>query len=348
MKRNIIRMLALALALGMLAGCAGNASNSTPASSSSAPADTTPVSSGTETPAEAERVELIVTAGAAGGAWYLFGAAFNDVWETQIPGVKTTLIPGSGKSNPLLVSEGKEAQVGFCYINMSGDAYNGKGEFTIPASDMCSMMSLNTIQYLTAIVDKKLDISTFSEIKEKKPALLIAPGGSEQLFKDVLNAHGITYEDIEAWGGRIDYLGASDGANSFKDGHINVLSNCAPQPYTPWVEVAAARDVVVLPVEDYAVEALNALNYQFGTIDTTTYKDPTGDIVSCGPTTNLIVNKDLDEELVYQLTKTLCESMEKLIATNPSLAVFDVSHAPDSTIPLHPGAERYFKEIGVL
>lgn len=338
--KRSFKILALILCISMLAGCGSTGETKSPETDTTEP-----------TTVDGNQ-ELVITAGAAGGAWYLYAASINDLWETQIPGVKTTLIPGSGKSNPLLVSEGQEAQIGYCYINMSGDAFNGDGEFTTPASDMRSLMSLNTIQYLTAMVDKDLGISAFTEIKENKPALIIAPGapgsGSEKLFKDVLEAHGITYDDIEEWGGRVDFLGAGDGANSFKDGHVNVLSNAAPQPYTPWIEVSAARDVVVLPIEDYAIEALEALNYQFGTIDTTVYKDPQGEIVSCGPTTNLIVNKDLDEELVYQMTKTLCEGMDKVVQTNPSLAVFDINNAPDSVIPLHPGAERYYKEAGLL
>ncbi len=341
MNKSLLKAVALLLVLVMALG----------AMTACTPKEPTPSGNqgGNDKP---ETRELVVTAGAAGGAWYVFAAAFNEVWDTQVPGVKTTLIPGSGKSNPLLVSEGADAQIGFCYVGMSGDAFYGRGEFTTPAPDMRQIMSLNTIQYLSAIVDASLDIHSFDDIKAKKPKLNIAPGaagsGSEQLFRDCLEAHGITYADIESWGGRIEYQGAGDGANSFKDGHINVLSNCAPQPYTQWVEVASARKVTVLPIEDYAVAKLESLGYQFGEIDTNAYGDPTGMIQDCGPTTNLICNKDLPDDLVYQLTKTLCESMGKLEDANSQLKVFDINHCIDTTIPIHPGAEKYFKEIGIL
>ena len=73
-----------------------------------------------------------------------------------------------------------------------------------------------------------------------------------------------------------------------------------------------------------------------------------GRIRSAGPTTVVIVNKDVDEELVYQFTKVLCENMKTIAQFQAPLADFDLSKAANVPIPIHPGAERYYKEVGVL
>ena len=213
-------------------------------------------------------------------------------------------------------------------------------------------MNIRSIFYFTCMLDKSLGITSFDDIKEKKPALVCAVGaagsGSEEVFRAVFEAHGITYEDIESWGGRIEYVGGGSGADLFRDGHANVLSNAAPQPYSTWVEVAASRDVVLLPIDEAAADAMRELGYDVDTIDSTPYGDPTGMILSAGPTSILIVNKDVDEELVYQMTKLLYENFDNLIEIQSDLRGFDPENAANAEIPLHPGAERYYREIGLI
>lgn len=295
--------------------------------------------------------DITVCAGAVGGSWYMYGAAFNDLWTANIEGLNATLIAGSGNANPYSVNA-NEAQVGFTYVNTSGAAYRGEGVSDVKAEDIRLLMNIRSIFYFTCMIDASLDIHSFDDIKEKKPALVCAVGapgsGSEEVFRNVFEAHGITYADIESWGGRIEYVGGGSGADLFRDGHANVLSNAAPQPYSTWVEVAASRDVTLLPVDETTVEAMEALGYGADYIDTTPYGDPTGMILSVGPTSVVVINKDVDEETVYQMTKVLYENFDALIEVQSDLRGFDPLGAANSEIPLHPGAERYYKEIGII
>lgn len=295
--------------------------------------------------------DITLSAGAVGGSWYMYGALFNDLWTANIPGLNATLIAGAGNSNPYAV-DNNESQLGFTYVHTARDAYNGQGVSAQPAENIRLLMNIRSIFYFTCMLDKSLGITSFDDIKEKKPALVCAVGaagsGSEEVFRAVFEAHGITYEDIESWGGRIEYVGGGSGAGLFRDGHVNVLSNAAPQPYSTWVEVAASRDVVLLPIDDTAADAMKELGYDVDTIDTTPYGDPTGMILSAGPTSILIVNKDVDEELVYQMTKLLYENFDNLIEIQSDLRGFDPENAANADIPLHPGAERYYREIGLI
>lgn len=295
--------------------------------------------------------DITLSAGAVGGSWYMYGALFNDLWTANIPGLNATLIAGAGNSNPYAV-DNNESQLGFTYVHTARDAYNGQGVSAQPAENIRLLMNIRSIFYFTCMLDKSLGITSFDDIKEKKPALVCAVGaagsGSEEVFRAVFEAHGITYEDIESWGGRIEYVGGGSGADLFRDGHVNVLSNAAPQPYSTWVEVAASRDVVLLPIDDTAADAMKELGYDVDTIDTTPYGDPTGMILSAGPTSILIVNKDVDEELVYQMTKLLYENFDNLIEIQSDLRGFDPENAANADIPLHPGAERYYREIGLI
>jgi len=295
--------------------------------------------------------DITVSAGAVGGSWYMYGAAFNDLWTANIPGLNATLIAGSGNANPYAVNA-NESQLAFTYVHTSGAAYRGEGVSDIKAENIRLLMNIRSIFYFTCMLDKSLGVSNFDEIKEKKPALICAVGaagsGSEEVFRAVFEAHGITYEDIESWGGRIEYVGGGSGADLFRDGHVNVLSNAAPQPYSTWVEVAASRDVVLLPIDESIVDAMKALGYDVDKIDSNPYGDPTGMVLSAGPTSVVIVNKDVNEDQVYEMTKLLYENFDKLIEVQADLGGFVPENAANSEIPLHPGAERYYKEIGLI
>lgn len=301
--------------------------------------------------AGAMAADITVSAGAVGGSWYMYGAAFNDVWTANIPGLNATLIAGTGNANPYVVNA-NESQVGFTYVHTSRDAYNGTGLSDQKAEDIRLLMNIRSVFYFTCMIDRSLGITSFADIKEKKPALVCAVGasgsGSEEVFRAVFEAHGITYEDIESWGGRIEFVGGGAGADLFRDGHANVLSNAAPQPYSTWVEVSASRDVTLLPIDESAVEAMKERGYDVDYIDSTPYGDPTGLILSAGPTSIMVINKDVDEELVYNMTKSLYENFDKLIEVQSDLGGFVPENAANAMIPLHPGAERYYKEIGII
>lgn len=306
---------------------------------------------GVSTALAADTNEITVSAGAVGGSWYMYGAAFNDLWTANIPNLSATLIAGTGNANPYVVNS-NESQLGFTYIHTSRDAYLGKGVSDIAAEDIRLLMNIRAIFYFTCMIDASLGIESFADIREQKPALVCAVGasgsGSEELFRLVFEAHGITYADIESWGGRIEFVGGGAGADLFRDGHVNVLSNAAPQPYPTWVEVSATRDVVLLPIEDSSVQAMQDLGFTVDTIDTTPYGDPQGLIQSAGLTSIVIVNKDVDEELVYEMTKTLYENFSALIEVQQDLGGFLPEDAAYAQIPVHPGAERYYKEIGLI
>lgn len=295
--------------------------------------------------------DITVSAGAVGGSWYMYGAAFNDVWTANIPDLNATLIAGTGNANPYVVNA-NESQVGFTYVHTSRDAYNGTGLSDQKAEDIRLLMNIRSVFYFTCMIDRSLGITSFADIKEKKPALVCAVGasgsGSEEVFRAVFEAHGITYEDIESWGGRIEFVGGGSGADLFRDGHVNVLSNAAPQPYSTWVEVSASRNVTLLPIDESAVEAMKERGYDVDYIDSTPYGDPTGLILSAGPTSIMVINKDVDEELVYHMTKSLYENFDKLIEVQADLGGFIPENAANAMIPVHPGAERYYKEIGIL
>ncbi len=147
---------------------------------------------------------LTFTAGGVGGSWYIIAASLNEAFENNIAGLKLTIVPGAGVSNPTVVNRGTQAQIGLSYAGDVLSAMQGVEGYKEKHTSMMAIANLNMKQYFTLMIAADLGVKNFDEIIAQKLALKIAVGprgsGSEQMTRRVLNEHGISYADIKKWG----------------------------------------------------------------------------------------------------------------------------------------------------
>ena len=146
-------------------------------------------------------------------------------------------------------------------------------------------------------------------------------------------------------------LGFEDSANALKDGKIDAFFCTAGAPTTAISSLATTNDIVVLNVDGEEAAALIE-KYPFYTaydIPADTYPGMTEAAATVAVKATLIVADDLSEDLVYNLTKTLFENKAEVEAGNAKGSELDVNYAVEGvSVPFHPGAEKYFKEVGAL
>lgn len=337
---KIVISLFLVVAVLALAACSGGAPAQQPAAKAPAP----------EKPKEQF---ITFTAGGVGGSWYIVAAGLNEAFEKEIPGLKATIVPGGGTANPTRVNEGKEAHIGLTYAGNAMSAMKGVSEYTEKHTDMMGIANLNMQQSMHIFLRKDLGVKTFADILAKKPALKISVGprgsGSELMMNRTLKAHGITYDDIKAWKGEIQFTSPTDGSNAVRDGQANGISasSVLANPYL--VDVATARDMVMIPLEADKIDAMvKEYGYSPFTVPKGTYKGQDEDIASLSDSVVFIVNKNVDEDTVYQMTKILCENKPKWVGIHSMWQEFEVNKAANMSIPIHPGALKYYKEKGLV
>ena len=193
-------------------------------------------------------------------------------------------------------------------------------------------------------------------VGEQKYPIKVSVGaqgsGIESLFRKVLAYYGASYDDIAAWGGKVEYLNIGDASTLFTDGQLNAVSVLAGMPYSTISEIAASKDIKLLTLEQEAVDALSSQGYLAKTIPAGTYTGQDSDVSTVGVVITVCASADANEAVVYEITKFLNSEEGISILGNVNSGFANYMTGPESGIAgieleLHPGAARYYKEAGV-
>lgn len=327
MKKALALATAVLLLAVLVAGCSGGGGQSSGGQSSGG-----------------QKFINIATGGTA-GTYFPLGGALAEIWNKNIPGANATAqSTGASVANVNLLKDGK-AEVIFVQNDIAYYAYNGTEMFKDNKyEDLRGLATLypETIQIVTR-ADK--GIKTLSDLKGKKVAVGAAGSGTEANARQILEAAGITYKDIQ-----VQYLSFSEAANNLKDGNIDAAFVTAGFPTAAVQDIAAQHKIVIIPVDDKTADALIS-KYPFYTktvIPANTYNGQTEDVKTVSVKSMLAVSAKMDEETAYNLVKTMYENLERLKTAHAvGEKIVPEVGKEGMSIPLHPGAEKYFKEKGL-
>jgi hypothetical protein len=257
-----------------------------------------------------------------------------------------------GVGNAKLVAR-NETPLGLSFTVTNRWAFEGTEAYDTKLDNLRGLVGGLDTYYLLAVAQKKLNIRSLREIKDKKlPVRLYSlPVGSLGEFggRQLLRAYGISYADIKAAGGSTTHVGYNVIVDAFKDGRADVLLAVITPKHPSVSEIATFTDVVFLGLEPDVVQGLAPLGYTPATMPADTFKNQPEPVGTVGFPTVLITNKDLPEPVAFTVTKTLIESKDALVRGHAGLSAFDPQTAwrPEKLgIPLHPGAERAYREKG--
>lgn len=303
----------------------------------------------------AEVTTLRFTSGGLGGSWYQIAAGIMALVGEKDPTIKLDVVPGAGLENAPRVGS-KEADMAMSNAPIDKWAFDGTTPFTEAYPDLRGGLKGLGFSVSQFLVTQDTGLKTIDEfINQKYPLnLLVEPIGSADplmLFK-ILGFYGIDdYTAIEKWGGSVKFMGYEDQIVYMKDRHANASYASVAAPSAAVEEMIFAKlDLRLLKLSD---ELVNFLVEKSGcsekVISKDTYEFMEEDLKTAAIECSIIFNKDVPEDVVYSIIKTLCENKERVESLSPSL-VNRFNPGPDSFanlgIPLHPGAEKYYKEVG--
>jgi hypothetical protein len=290
----------------------------------------------------------------AGTAWYVYGATMADLLRKALPaGSNVDVKPfAGGVGNAKLVAR-NETPLGLSFTVTNRWAFEGTEAYDAKLDNLRGLVGGLDTYYLLAVAQKKLNIRSVREIKDKKlPVRLYSlPVGSLGEFggRQLLRAYGISYADIKSWGGSTTHVGYNVIVDAFKDGRADLLLAVITPKHPSVSEIATFTDVAFLGLDPDVVQGLAPLGYTPATMPPDTFKNQPEPVRTVGFPTVLITNKDLPEPVAFTVTKTIIENKDALVRGHAGLAAFDpqVAWRPEKVgIPLHPGAERAYREKG--
>ena len=293
-------------------------------------------------PASAQ--QLSIATGGTGGVYYPIGGGFAEMINNHIEDAKATAeVTGASVENMGLIMRG-DADLALALADTVYQAYTGTDNFEgrqIKNIRALASVYPNAVQLVTLV---ESDIKTISDLKGKRVSVGAPGSGTELNVRALLEANGINYSDFTPL--RFNF---NETADAIRDGDIDAGFWSVGPPTSSILNLAATRDVRLIGFSDEEIaNALEAVEV-FAPFELAAgmYDGMDEPVQVIGIPNVLVVNSDMDEELAYQLTKLLFEKTDELIAVHPAANNTTVKFTIDSTpVPLHPGALRYFEEIG--
>jgi TRAP transporter TAXI family solute receptor len=289
-----------------------------------------------------------------GSAWYVYGATIAELLrKTLPPGSNIDVKPrAGGVGNPRLVAK-NETPLGLSFTVTNRWAHDGKEAYTEKLENLRALVGGFDTYYLVAMATKKLGISSVREIRDKKLPVRVytQPVGALGEFagRQLLRAAGLGYNEIRGFGGSTQHVGYNVIIDAFKDGRADILFAVVTPKHPSVSEIVSSVDVEFLGLDPETTKALLPLGYTAATMPPDTFKGQSKAVTTVGFPTVLITNTDLPEPIAYTVTKTVLENKDALVRGHGGLAAFNPQTAwqPERVgIPLHPGAERAYREKG--
>lgn len=345
--KKILAMLLCATTL-LMSAC-GQVNVTPPSNQSSSQAES---SDPTKLP---ESFDLVMTFGSETSSTYAMGIQIGEYFNKIAPNIKSTVKTGASGSNVELTDAGQTV-ISHTQSDLIYAALEGTEPFTSKKTNMRGIATVMESTFHMA-VPADSPVNSFDDIIENKYPLKISVGaqgsGIESLFRKILNAYDVTYEDIESWGGKIEFLSMSEAATLFKDNQLNAVTILAGVPYSGITEVATARDVKFIGISDDVKSKLLTLGYLDKAIPADSYKGQDEEIPSIGVAVSVITNANANEAVIYEITKFLNSEDGISILSDINAGYAGYMKGPETgvegmSVELHPGAARYYKEAGVL
>lgn len=291
-----------------------------------------------------------------GSSWYVYGGVMGDLLRKELPsGSVIDILPyAGGVGNMNLVSKG-DAELGMGFPVTGKWAMEGQMAYDKKMPNLRGLVGGFDEYFVGIVATKKSKIAALEDIAKKKMPIHLATvtKGSLGEFanRQIMEAVGAPYKTIESFGGKVTHTSFGVITKMLVDGQADIFMQVVTAGHPAMTEIAITADVVFLGLSDEVIKKLSAFGWGPATLPANTFKGQTAPIPTIGTTTSLIATDKLPNEVAYAVTKALCENRETLAKGHAGLKPFNpqVGWKPENLgLPLHPGAEKYFKEKGWL
>lgn len=293
--------------------------------------------------ASAENLRFMT--GPQGGSWYPMGGAIKNVVEAAVPDTSLQVMPGAGIANVKAIDAGK-ADIAFANSVSTVDAINGNPPFDEKATTICHIATLYP-QYFQIVTTADTGIESLDQLKGRE--LTTQPTGNtgEAITAHLVQAAGLSYDDLAG----VDFVSYNDSVALLKDGNSEVFTLGTTVPASAIMDLASARDVKLLEIDDAMLAKMQELNpgYKRIEIPAGSYPGQDAAVPTIGYATHVIARCDLPDETVTGILEQIVDHQQDLASVAKAIGDTTLEQmAADIGVPFHPAAEAFWKEQGVL
>lgn len=296
-------------------------------------------------PAQAAEFINILTGGTS-GVYYPLGVALSQIYSKAIPGSKTAVQATKASAENLNLLQAGRGEVAISLGDSLSDAWKGNEEagFKTPLKKLRTIAALypNYIHFV-ALADS--GIKSLADIKGKRISVGAPKSGTELNVREIVKAAGLTYKDFS----KVEYLSYAESVELMKNRQLDVTLLSSGLGVAALRDLATSQKVVFLTIPADIVAKINDPAFQVGIIPAKTYEGQDNDVATISVQNYLVTHDGVSTETVYTMTKAMFENLDQMIAAHSAAKAIKRENAVKTApAPLHPGAEKYYREVGLL
>ena len=287
-----------------------------------------------------------VLTGGQSGVYYPLGVALSQIYAKSIPNVRSTAQVTKASAENLNLLQAGRGELALALGDSVSDAWKGDEEAGFKTKlDKLRGLSATYNNYIQIVANADSNIRTLADLKGKRVSVGAAKSGTELNARAILKAAGLSYADLS----KVEYLPFGESVELMKNRQLDATLQSAGLGVASIRDLATSVKIIVIAVPADVVKKVGDEAYQVAVIPANTYTGQTTDIATAAIPNFLVTHSGVSDELAYQMAKTMYDNLDTLYAAhNAAKAIKRENALNGMPVPLHPGAARYYKEIGLI
>jgi TRAP transporter TAXI family solute receptor len=297
-------------------------------------------------PVHAQQKFINVLTGGTSGVYYPMGVALSQIYSKAIPEAKSSVQATKASAENLNLLQAGRGEIGFSLGDAVSDAWKGNAEagFKTPLKKLRGIAGIYP-NYIQIVASADSGIKTLADLKGKRISVGAPKSGTELNARAILKAAGLTYKDFA----KVEYLPFGESVELMKNRQLDVTLQSAGLGVSSLRDLASSQQIVVVPIPADIVAKVGDVAYQSAMIPAKTYEGQDKDVPTVAIQNFLVTNESVPTDTVYKMTKSMFENLNLLAAAHSAGKAIKLENAlKGMPVPLHPGAEKYYREVGLL
>ncbi|APV41847.1 C4-dicarboxylate ABC transporter [Pseudomonas frederiksbergensis] len=296
--------------------------------------------------ANAAPVFINILTGGTSGVYYPIGVGLSQIYSDGIPGAKTSVQATKASVENLNLLQAGRGELALALGDSVADAKNGVEDagFKAPLTKLRAIAGAYP-NYIQIVANKESGIKTLADLKGKTISVGAPKSGTELNARAIFRAAGLTYEDMS----KVQYLPFAESVELIKNRQLDATLQSSGLGMAAIRDLSSTMPLNYVSIPPDVVSKIGNAAYQPAQIPANTYDGQPESVPTVAITNILVTREDVSDDVAYQMTKLMFENLTRL--GNSHSAAKDIklqNAAKNLPIPLHPGAERYYKEAGAL
>jgi TRAP transporter TAXI family solute receptor len=296
-------------------------------------------------PALAQQQFVNILTGGTSGVYYPMGNAISSVYGKAMPNAKVTVQSTKASVENLNLIEKGSGELAFTLGDSLSQAWVGNEEagFKTPLKKLRTVAGIYP-NYIQIVASAESGIKTLADLKGKRVSVGAPKSGTELNSRAIFKAAGLSYDDM-----KVQYLPFGESVELIKNRQLDATLQSAGLGVASIRDLASAIDISVVAIPAEIVAKTGDAAYIPAILPANTYKGQAADVPTVAVVNYLVTHSGMKDDMVYLMTKSIFENLDTLAAAHSAGKEVKLENAAKNPpVPLHPGAEKFYREKGVI